>query len=180
MCVLSCQSVFAQAPVIPGSKDQVPLQTQKLLQGPLPPPSSTSATPSQDGISLPSLWWADRLFGEKLVTDWSAYQSPNPQVQQVQIFVRSNLWTRFSYLERYEFLNHFAAVTRVYGYQMLVLDSRGYPLASYLCDFSQKAPKQVVGVQDARQQSVWNYERADGSDLDCDLWMNGAFPRNFF
>ena len=175
-----CLVAVAQSPVIPGSIDKVPLQAQKLLQGPLPQPSSTSENPSQTGMTLPSLWWADRLYGEKLVTNWYAYDSDNSQDQQVQIFVRSNLWTRFSYLERYEFVNHFASLTRTYGYQMLVLDSRGYPLASYLCDFAQVRPQKILGVQDAHRRPVWNFDPDLYSDLTCKLWMNEAFPRNFF
>ncbi|MEM9137324.1 MAG: hypothetical protein AAGB01_08250 [Cyanobacteria bacterium P01_F01_bin.42] len=140
-------------------------------------PSSTSQQPSQSGVTLPSLWWVDRQFGNKLVIDWFAYDSEILQNQQVQIFIRSNLWTRFSYLERYSFVTHFGALTRTYGYQMLVLDTSGNPLASYLCDFTSQRPQIVPGAQTNRQQPIKSYATSSQTDFPCAIWMNDAFPR---
>ena len=175
--VLVCgtlQGAVAQPLFFPSEKS--PIEVQQLLQGPLPPPSSSSKQPSQSGLTLPSLWWVDRQFGQKLVIDWFGYKSASPQAQQVQMFVRSNLWTRFSYLERYAFVTHFGALTRTYGYQMLLLDTRGYLIASYICDFEAQQPEVVIGAQDAQNQPIPSYTAQD--ELPCDLWMSNAFPRS--
>ena len=170
-------SLLAQSPFIPGSSEQPPATVQRLLQGPFPPSTTSSTNPSQAGITLPSLWWANRQFGEKLVIDWFAYSDVNPQNQQVQIFVRSNLWTRFSYLERYAFITHFGSMTRTYGYQMLVLDTRGYPLASYTCNFETQQPKIILGARDHQNQPIKAFEGHWSQTVPCMLWMNSAFPR---
>ena len=155
-----------------------PLKIQQLLQGPLPPPTATSRQPSQQGITLPSLWWVDRQFGQKLIIDWFAYDSESPETQQVQIFIRSNLWARFSYLERYAFVTHFGAMTRTYGYQMLLLDPKGTPLASYLCSFKLQKPQVILGAKTAHNQLIQSYAEPIQQKLPCSLWMNNAFPRN--
>jgi hypothetical protein len=173
----SYPSLFAQSPFIPGLNEQPPIAVRKLIQGPFPPSSTSSTQPSQSGITLPSLWWIDRQFGEKLVIDWFAYDDIEPQNQQVQIFVRSNLWTRFSYLERYAFITHFGSMTRTYGYQMLILDTRGYPLASYTCNFDHQQPTLVPGTQDHQSQPIETFEGNFNQTEPCQLWMNGAFPR---
>ncbi len=169
---------MAQFSLFPNFNERIPVTVQRLIQGPLPPPTASSDQPSQVGITLPSLWWVDRQFGEKLVIDWFAYDSGTPQDQQVQLFVRSNLWTRFTYLERYAFVTHFGAIARTYGYQTLLLDKRGYPLASYLCAFETQQPQSLLGVQSAKNQLIQIYGSSAQGNLPCSIWMNSAFPRN--
>lgn len=171
------RALLAQSPVIPGSSEKPPANVRRLLQGPFLPSTTSSKEPSQAGVTLPSLWWIDRQFGEKLVIDWFAYDDVNPQNQQVQVFVRSNLWTRFSYLERYAFMTHFGSLTRVYGYQMLVLDTRGYPLASYTCNFEAQQPQIIVGTRDHKNQPIQSFQGDLRQSIPCDMWMNSAFPR---
>ena len=166
------RSVLSQ-PVI---SDDV-LRVQQLLQGPLPPPSTTSQNPAQTGITLPSLWWIDRQFGEKLVIDWFAYDNEIANQQQVQVYIRSNLWTRFSYLERYAFISHFGSLTRTYGYQLVLIGTQGNALASYLCEFETQQPQIVLGAQTAQRTLVRSYAGQTQRELPCSLWMNEAFPR---
>lgn len=173
-------SSVAQISIPTPTPIKIPGELQRLLQGPQQPASITANTPSQQGLTLPSLWWVDDQFGAKTVIDWQAYPAANLQDQQVHVYIRSNLWSRFNYLERYAFVTHFGNVTRTYGYQLVMLDRNGYPLSSYLCDFTQLAPSGIAGVRDAQQQPVKAYSMLQTSELSCEMWLNPVYPRNVF
>lgn len=173
-CCSARHGILAQTEL---TRERPPLRVRQLIQGPLQQPSSTSKQPSQSGVTLPSLWWINRQFGNKLVIDWFAYDSEMLQSQQVQIFIRSNLWTRFSYFERYAFITHFGALTRAYGYQLLLLDTVGNPLGSYLCQFETQEPQIITGARTNRQRKIRLYSGPSQTELPCDIWMSNAFPR---
>ncbi len=158
----------------------VPPTLQRLLQGPRQPTSSLNPRPSQTGLSIPSLWWIDQQFGQKTVLDWIVYPNSIRQDQQVHVYLRSNLWARFSYLERYAFVTHFGHLTRTYGYQLVMLESTGLPLASYICDFVPIDPLPVPGTQDAEQSPIFAYTLEQQPQLDCEMWLNPTFPRQVF
>ena len=92
----------------------------------------TENTISQTGVTNPSLWWASERFGGQLLDTWLVCQDE----RRVTIIVNRQVWTLLDYLERYEFVNHFGAVSRDYGYNLRVLNQQRGVLATYTCNFS--------------------------------------------
>lgn len=92
---------------------------------------------SQTGLTVPSLWWADRQFGGKLLKTWLAYPSNDRIPGRVDLVVNRQIWSLLDYLERYEFVNHLGTVGRDFRYNTRVFNPQGELLAAYTCDFSQ-------------------------------------------
>jgi hypothetical protein len=134
--LLSTGSQTAQAQIL-GIVEQAPVKVLELLKAPLSKAEVTSQTPSKNSLTLPSLWWTNQLFGAKMVLNWSTYPKAQANTSQVRLVVRPDLWSRYTYLERYAFLRQFGASTSAAGYNLLVLDRQSYPLASYICEFPQ-------------------------------------------
>lgn len=112
----------------------------------LPDPEMVTAnTISQQGLTLPSLWWARDQFGEQLLETWLVYPARDDSPQRVELVVNPQVWSIYNYLERYTFVNQFGASASTYGYSTRVFDRQGNLLAAYLCDFSGVALGQVAG-----------------------------------
>ena len=90
----------------------------------LPPPPLSQAEPS-----VPSLWLAEKLFGGKLLDRWFVDRSNT----WVIIIVNRQLWSLLDYMERYQFVNRFGAVSSEYGYNLRVCNRQGTALAVYAC-----------------------------------------------
>lgn len=84
---------------------------------------------SQSEKSVPSLWLAQKLFGGKLLDRWYV----DPSNTWVIIIVNRQLWSLLDYMERYQFVNRFGAVSSEYGYNMQVCNRQGTALAVYSC-----------------------------------------------
>ena len=129
---ISGQAAQAQ---VPGVVEQAPPIVVELLKASLDKPEMTARTPSEDHFTLPSLWWTNQLSGDKMVLNWLTYPKAQASASQVRLVVRTDLWSRYTYLERYTFLQRFGSSTSAAGYNLLVLDRQDYPLASYTCSF---------------------------------------------
>lgn len=120
-------------------------------------PVITVATPSQAGLTVPSLWWAKEQFGGNLLDSWIIYPKQGNSPNHVDLLIRPEIWNRLNYLERYAFVNRFGSVASDYGYNLRALDSQSNLLATYTCNFSRANPDYLKGVRDARGQRVPNY-----------------------
>lgn len=118
---------------------KAPERVETLLQMPLQRPQVKANKPSELSLTLPGLWWANQQFGDKMVIDWFVYRRPENSSSQVRAIIRPDLWSRYTYLERYAFLKRFGATTSAAGYHLLVLDRQNYLLGSYTCEFPSRA-----------------------------------------
>lgn len=115
----------------------------------LPDPGMITAnTISQEGLTLPSLWWARDQFGEQLLETWLVYPAREGSPQRVELVVNPQVWSIYNYMERYTFVNQFGVSASTYGYSTRVFDRQGNLLAAYLCDFSGVALGQAEGQRD--------------------------------
>jgi hypothetical protein len=114
---------------------KAPTVVEQLLQIPVQKPQVKDSKPSKISLTVPGLWWANQQFGDKMVVNWFAYRRPEDRSSQVRAIVRPDLWSRYTYLERYAFLKRFGATTSAAGYHLLVLDRQNYLLGSYTCEF---------------------------------------------
>ena len=100
---------------------------------------------SQIGLTVPSLWWADRQFGGKLLNTWLAYPGKDQQMPgRVDLIVNRQIWSLLDYLERYEFVNHLGMVASDFRYNLRVFNPQGEQLAAYTCNFSR--PEVVCNI----------------------------------
>lgn len=109
---------------------------------------TTSNTISPQGLTIPSLWWAKEQFGGDLLTNWIAYPAQGADAGRVDLLVDRQNWGSIDYIQRYEFLNHFGAVARDYGYNVRVFNEQKQLLATYTCNFS-SSPSQCYIQLDA-------------------------------
>ncbi len=142
-------------------------------------PIATALTPSQKGLTVPSLWWTDRQYGQKLVVNWLVYPENTLGQRQVNLIVRSDIWSRYTYSERYAVANHFGTFASQYGHQLIVLNRQGFPLASYLCDLADTRPTIVRGALDFRQRAIPEYS-LEQSQAKCQLWLSPAATQSGF
>jgi len=131
----------------------------------------TADTPSQVGVTVPSLWWADEQFGGKLLDTWSAYPATNNAPQRIELTVRRELWRPLGYIDRYAFIYHFGNVARDYGYNLQVLDQEKNLLANYTCKFNQVSPRYVAGVRDFQGRPVPDYVPSKDRAIPCRLQL---------
>jgi hypothetical protein len=166
----------SQAQTIPPTELSAPPKVLELLQATVRAPQVTQDQPSDESLTVPGLWWADQLFGEKMVTRWSVYRRPQANDSQVRAIVRPDLWSRYTYLERFAFLRRFGATTSATGYHLLVLDRRDYPLGAYTCDFA-------TGTRPA---VLYPWLRSTPSDRRltlqpvCNAWISPVYNGSFF
>lgn len=173
--------IAASQPRRPFSTKALPAELQTLLENRPQGPIVTANTPSQKGFTVPSLWWTNQQFGEKLVVDWQVYGVGQVGNQQINVIVRPELWTRYSYYERYAFVLKFGTDASNFGYQLMVLDSQDFLLGAYTCDFAQSDPNFISGLLDARSQPIPDYvDRNSTQNLPCRLWLNPNYPRGVF
>jgi hypothetical protein len=97
----------------------------------------TKDTICQTGLTIPSLWWADEQFGDKLLDNWLAY----PDEKRIDLVVNRQIWGLMDYYQRYAFVHRMGTVVRETGdpgetgYNLRVFN-RQEPelcLASYTC-----------------------------------------------
>lgn len=170
--ILPLASGFAQAQ--PGVSSNVPSPTEVLNARPSPQAIiSTAQKPSQKGLTVPSLWWTNEQYGNKLVDDWVVYAQTASSLTRVDLIVRREVWNQLNYYDRYASVNHFGTAASDYGYNLLILDRQQNLLAAYTCDFSNVAPDFLKGTRDSQGQPVPNYIPADRTAaLTCQLWLN--------
>jgi hypothetical protein len=149
-----------------------PQEVTDLLQIRLRSPQVTGNTPSPTAYTAPSLWLTNQLHGDKLILEWLAYRRLQDNKSQVRLIVRSDLWRRYTYLERYSFLRNFGEATSAVGYQLLVLDRQSFPLAAHTCSFS----------PETRPLSTYPFRTSQTPPtllaqprVPCKLWMNPIY-----
>jgi hypothetical protein len=158
-----------------------PPAVQQLVKDRPAKPLATALTPSQKGLTAPSLWWIDRQYGQKLVVNWLVYPANRAGQKQVNLIVRSDIWSRYGYSERYAAVNHFGTFANEYGHQLLVLNRQGTALAAYVCDLAQPPPAFVKGALDFRQQVIPEYPPSDSqSRSDCQIWLSPITAQSGF
>lgn len=146
-----------------------------LKAAPIAAPTS-SLSPDQRGLTVPSLWWAVAQFGSGTVEQWLAYPL-SPQGGRVDLIVRSDQWGRFGYFDRYAFVNHLGTAASDFGYNLLVFDRRQNLLAAYTCNFAQVTPTFISGTRDAQGNPIPDFVRDRSSPaLRCEVWLNPNFP----
>jgi hypothetical protein len=90
----------------------------------------------QQQLTIPSLWWANAQFGDKLLENWLTYPADGTTAARLDLVVNRQNWSLIDYLERYEFVNHFGTVARDYGYNVRVFNYQRELLATYTCNFA--------------------------------------------
>jgi hypothetical protein len=153
--------------------NSVPAELQQLLNQRSPMPQVSANSPSQKRFTIPSLWWTNQQFGDKLVLDWQAYGGTQPDTQQIHVIVRPELWTGYSYYERYGFVLKFGTDASHFGYQLLVLDSQDFLLGAYTCDFPEANPQGSSPPNSEQVNSV-------PATMPCRLWLSPYYPRGIF
>jgi hypothetical protein len=126
----------AQTQPITGSELKAPPKVVELIETRLASAQVSDQTPNPKSLTIPGVWLANRLFGDKMVVNWFAYRRPQDGNSQVRLIVRSDLWSRYTSLERYSFLTRFGKSASVAGYHLLVLDRQNFPLGAHTCQFS--------------------------------------------
>jgi hypothetical protein len=95
----------------------------------------TNRTISEQGLTVPSLWWAKEQFdpyGGRLITNWIAYLDE----RRIDIVVNRQLWSLLNYMDRYRLVNKFGTVARDYQYNLRIFDRQQKCLAIYSCNFN--------------------------------------------
>ncbi|MEO1209784.1 MAG: hypothetical protein AAFX78_09600 [Cyanobacteria bacterium J06638_20] len=115
----------------------------------------TSSDVSQVGLTIPSLWWVEEQFGDRLLENWAAFPAENGLPPRVDLMVNEQVWSIYQPIERYAFVNQFGTSAQDYGYITRVYDRRNDLLAAYLCDYQGNGA--AVQLQDR-----------------CDLFLNWA------
>lgn len=157
-----------------------PQAVQRLVRDRPVKPVATALTPSQQGLTVPSLWWTDRQYGQKLVVNWLVYPANAAGQKQVNLVVRSDIWSRFTYSERYAVVNQFGTFANTYGHQLIILNRQGTPLAGYVCDLADVAPRLVRGAVDFRARAIPEYPLTPANEPQCQLWLSPIAAQSGF
>lgn len=164
------------AQALPPPRDlglNAPPQVQTLFETPLPTPQVNAETPSDWSLTVPGLWWANQQFGDKMVMNWFAYRQPQARNSQVRAIVRPDLWSRYTYFERFAFLKRFGLTTSAAGYHLLVLDRQNYLLGAYTCQF----PAQVQPAP----LYPWRYQSSVSAlQAPCNVWISPVYGVELF
>jgi hypothetical protein len=112
---------------------------------------------SQQGLTTPSLWWAERQFGGKLLEHWLAYPGSEDSPRRVDVVVDRQLWGLSTYLQRYTFVNQFGTAAKEFGYNLRVFNDQGDPLASYACNFPASQDEQRHAFEEVSEHSDRNH-----------------------
>ncbi|MCU0538207.1 MAG: hypothetical protein MUD14_30340 [Hydrococcus sp. Prado102] len=127
--------VWAQnAPTLSNSC-QAPLELEAESDRPTSETVITDRTISEEGLTVPSLWWAKEQFdpfGGRLINNWIAY----PNQRRIDIVVNRQLWSLLNYMERYRFVNEFGTVARDYQYNLRIFDRQNKCLVTYSCNYA--------------------------------------------
>ncbi|NJK40622.1 MAG: hypothetical protein HC934_03240 [Acaryochloridaceae cyanobacterium SU_2_1] len=108
----------------------------------------------------------------KLVLDWRAYAGNSQGDPQINVIVRPDLWSRYTYYERYAFVRKFGNDAQSFGYQLLILDSQDFLVAAYTCQSIPPSPTKIL--QD--QTSVSPEPSAQSQPVPCRLWLSPNYP----
>ncbi|MEO0407990.1 MAG: hypothetical protein AAF289_11625 [Cyanobacteria bacterium P01_A01_bin.135] len=101
----------------------------------------TRDTVQADQLTLPSLWWAEEQYGGKLLEHWIAYTGEDDALRRVDLVVNRQLWSLYSYLDRYRFIHRFGISALQYGYSSRVFTPRGELLGTYFCPSAAAPPE---------------------------------------
>lgn len=148
---LSPQSVGAQSSELVPSAE--PLEVKLLQEGTsIPENVVTETTISQTDLTVPSLWWTDEQFGDKLLDRWLAYTDK----KRIDLVVNRQIWSLMDYFDRYAFLNRIGATARDFEYDVRVFnrETPESPLAAYTCSY-------------------------DNAPLQCRIWFGISEPSGF-
>ncbi|MEM6253867.1 MAG: hypothetical protein AAF821_13190 [Cyanobacteria bacterium P01_D01_bin.156] len=100
-------------------------------------PSATADNPSDQQLTIPSLWWQERQQGDainpRLIDTWNAYESS--VIPHVDVLVNAQIWPLLSYLEQYAFITQFGRSAKAYEYQLRVFTGNRL-VGSHVCDFT--------------------------------------------
>jgi hypothetical protein len=133
----------------------------------------TEATILQDRLTVPSLWWVQDQYGEKIVEDWIAYSGADGTPRRVDLIVNPSRWSSpgLTYIDRYALVTHFGIAAQSFGYQLRVFNrnlNEPTLLAAYIC---QSAPDESA---DATLPSHFSEAR------DCRIFIDPAFGYDGF
>jgi len=103
----------------------------------------TSMEVSEVGLTIPSLWWAQQLYGGRLLENWVAFPPQDNLPRRVDLVVNEQVWSIYNYIERYTFVNRLGSEARDYGYMTRVFDRAGTLLSAYICDFGAIASQEI-------------------------------------
>lgn len=103
----------------------------------------TSMNVSEIGLTIPSLWWAQQLYGGRLLENWAAFPAEDNLPRRVDLVVNEQVWDIYNYIERYTFVNRLGSEAQEYGYITRVFDRAGNPLSAYMCSFSDIASHEI-------------------------------------
>ena len=143
---------LAQRPPIP-SPSSAPLELELLTK-----PKDyviTANTIHLEGLTVPSLWWAQQNSEKKLLDNWIAYPASDKEPARVDLIVNQQIWSLLEYVERYDFVNRLGSAARNFGYNVRVFNYQKEPLATYTCNFNtspalcsiQTSIKKKIGLQ---------------------------------
>jgi hypothetical protein len=152
-----------------------PAAVERLLKTPVQRPQVNANSPSAKSLTVPGLWWANEQFGDKMLVNWFAYRRPQDQSSQVRAIIRPDLWSRYTYLERYAFLKRFGATTSSAGYHLLVLDRQNYLLGSYTCEFPNTVKPALLNPWEQRSRLTSPAIKAP-----CSVWISPVYGTEFF
>ncbi|NJM86076.1 MAG: hypothetical protein HC847_01530 [Hydrococcus sp. RU_2_2] len=96
--------------------------------------NSVSQAGFQDGLTAPSLWWADDQFGGKLLDYWVAHSGGDGSLRRVDLLINQQVWSQYNYLQRYSFVHHLGTSARDFGYNTRVFNWQGNLLGAYICE----------------------------------------------
>lgn len=155
-----------------------PPELQKILERRPEGPIISGNTPSQKRFTIPSLWWTNQQFGEKLVLDWQAFGVNQAGSQQISVVVRPELWTRYTYFERYAFVLKFGTDASHFKYHLFVQDPQNLILGTYTCNFLEANSNVSANLFASHPMPDSMSHRAQS--LSCRLWLNPNYPRTVF
>ena len=155
---------------------KAPAQVERLLQTPVQKPQVKADTPSDKSLTVPGLWWANQQFGDKMVQNWFAYRRPEDSSSQVRAIIRPDLWSRYTYLERYAFLKRFGATSSAAGYHLLVLDRQNYLLGAYTCEFPSRVKPAPLNPWEQRLAPL----ASPPIKAPCSVWISPVYGSEFF
>jgi hypothetical protein len=93
----------------------------------------TADTISQTSLTIPSLWWTRDQFGGKLLETWFAFPTSAGISSRVDLVVNQQVWSLYTYLERYSFVNQFGTDAKDFGYNIRIFNRQRDLLAAYIC-----------------------------------------------
>ncbi len=154
---------------------KAPAKVLELIETRLAAAQVTDQTPSSKRLTIPGVWLANRLFGDKMVANWFAYRRTQDSNSQVRLIVRSDLWSRYTTLERYALLTRFGRSASVAGYHLLVLDRQNFPLGAHTCQFPpQTKPYPLYPWVQGLPSSP------SSSQVSCRVWVSPVYGSQSF